>query len=252
MKRLLALALVGLLAACAAPPTPPPQTAPPAQTLAQGAGGFVPSLAVRWVRDSAEYRAATLQTYRLATAELERLAGVLRPGRWAVVLDADETVISNAAYEVEREAHPAADEDASWKAWVERHAAPPVPGAGAFLAAVHRLGGKIAIVTNRAEKYCPDTEEDFRRHAIPFDVMLCKPADAGSSKQPRWDRVAHGTAARGLPPLEIVMYLGDNIRDFPGLDQDVRKGPESAFEKFGSVYFLLPNPIYGSWERNRD
>jgi 5'-nucleotidase (lipoprotein e(P4) family) len=252
MKRLPTLVLLCLLTACAAPPTSPPKTAPPPQTLAPGAGGFVPSLAVRWVRDSAEYRAATLQTYRLAKAELERLAGVLTPGRWAVVLDADETTISNTPYEVEREAHPAADEDASWKAWIERHAAPPVPGAVAFLATVHRLGGKIAIVTNRGDKDCPDTEEDFRRHAIPFDVMLCKPADAGSSKQPRWDRLAHGTAARGLPPLEIVMYLGDNVRDFPGLDQDVRKGPESAFEKFGSVYFLLPNPMYGSWEKNRD
>jgi predicted secreted acid phosphatase len=46
------------------------------------------------------------------------------------------------------------------------------------------------------------------------------------------------------------MYLGDNIRDFPRLDQDLRLGPEAGYGEFGSVYFVLPNPMYGSWEDN--
>ena len=48
------------------------------------------------------------------------------------------------------------------------------------------------------------------------------------------------------------MFVGDNILDFPALSQDIRKQPASAFGKFGSEYFLLPNSMYGSWEKNTD
>jgi predicted secreted acid phosphatase len=45
-----------------------------------------------------------------------------------------------------------------------------------------------------------------------------------------------------------VAFLGDNIRDFPGLGQSVREQPDQAFAAFGTRFFLLPNPMYGSWE----
>src|SRR3989304_5694500 len=75
--------------AAAAPPPPPP------------APVRMPE-AIRWVRDSAEHRALFLQVYRRATEHVEREAATCPPGTWAVVLDADETVIDNSAYEVER------------------------------------------------------------------------------------------------------------------------------------------------------
>jgi predicted secreted acid phosphatase len=40
---------------------------------------------------------------------------------------------------------------------------------------------------------------------------------------------------------------GDNILDFPGLNQAVRLGDESAFADFGSRFVVVPNPMYGSW-----
>ncbi len=63
-----------------------------------------------------------------------------------------------------------------------------------------------------------------------------------------WRQVEDGTAAQGLPPLDIVMWLGDNIHDFPELDQELRDEPEAAFERFGIEYSVLPNPMYGSWD----
>lgn len=263
-SRLIPLILVWALAGCAtvaAPPAPAPATLPPtpATTVpepsaaptkpAEPAAGEL-SLATHWVRDSAEYRAAMIQTYRAAAAELERLAGVLPSGRWAVALDADETVISNSLYQKELEESGEGFTPASWAAWVRRHQSGPLPGAVGFLTWVHALGGKIAIVTNRAHNLCPDTEENFRRHGIPFDVILCKPPSGERTKQPRWDAVENGTADPALPPLEIVMYLGDNIFDFPRLDQELRHAPEAAYADFGSLYFQLPNPMYGSWTDN--
>jgi predicted secreted acid phosphatase len=48
------------------------------------------------------------------------------------------------------------------------------------------------------------------------------------------------------------MFVGDNIMDFPALTQDLRKQPANAFARFGEDFILLPNSMYGSWEKNLD
>jgi predicted secreted acid phosphatase len=80
--------------------------------------------------------------------------------------------------------------------------------------------------------------------------MLCKPDGGPSDKGPRFEAVARGTTPLGLPPLEVVAFLGDNIRDFPGQSQAIRKENDEAFASFGARFFVLPNPMYGSWEAN--
>jgi predicted secreted acid phosphatase len=62
--------------------------------------------------------------------------------------------------------------------------------------------------------------------------------------------VTRGAASPDLPPLHLVLWLGDNIQDFPDLDQTVRTKPDEAFADFGVLYFVIPNPMYGSWEKN--
>ncbi len=203
--------------------------------------------AIRWVRDSAEHRAIYLQVYRQATERVEREAARYPAGTWAVVLDADETVIDNSRYEIEGIEQRLPFNAASWHEWTKRRAAVPLPGAAAFLDRVHELGGKIAIVTNRAANECPDTEANFRAENLPFDVMLCKPASGQRDKNPRFEAVAKGTTPAGLPPLTIVAFLGDNIFDFPGLSQAIVHQGDEAFAEFGSQFFILPNPMYGSW-----
>lgn len=248
-SRALGVLLVAALGGCRATGARPP-AAPlpsPVATSTPAPARAVPD-AVHWVRTSAEYRALAVQAFRLATGELERRAAERPAGTWAVILDADETVIDNSQYQKERGGLPFTAE--SWREWVARRAAPPVPGSQAFLARVRELGGRIAIVTNRNHDECPDTEENFRTLAIPYDVMLCRPAGGPSDKDPRFESVAQGTASASLPPLEVVMWVGDNIQDFPRLRQDLRDQPEAALADFGSRYFVIPNPMYGSWERN--
>ena len=55
----------------------------------------------------------------------------------------------------------------------------------------------------------------------------------------------------GIPRKHELMWIGDNIEDFPDLTQDIRQLPDSAFARFGRDYIVLPNPMYGSWETNR-
>lgn len=230
-----ALLLSWTLAGCAAAPAPvaAPEAAAPTRDLS-----------TLWVRTAAEHDGLFYQIYEQATERLEELAAGREPGTWAVALDADETVIDNSGFQVMMAGRPF-DRDL-WTQWVDRAEAPPLPGVLPFLARVQELGGRIAIVTNRDEIHCPATVRDFDEYDIPYDVILCRTTT--SEKEPRWDAVEQGTAAPDLPPLEIVMWLGDNIQDFPGAGQELKGRGESAHERFGDDWFLLPNPMYGSWD----
>lgn len=131
---------------------------------------------------------------------------------------------------------------------MRERAATAVPGAVEFTRKVRMLGGRIAIVTNRADSLCAPTRENLRIIGIDADVVLCQPGTE-SNKNPRFQKIQNGTAASGVPALTVVEWLGDNIQDFPDLTQAVRT-IAGGYADFGIRYFLLPNPMYGSWEKN--
>ena len=205
---------------------------------------------VRWFRQSAEYRALARQAYRVAADRLPELTRGLAPRSWAVILDADETMVDNSEYERRLFVEHRSYTDSSWDAWVNERAAPPVPGAPQFTHQVHALGGRVVIVTNRADRLCAATRDNFVRDSIETDVVLCQPGSE-SDKNPRFQRVQNGTAASGVPALTVVEWLGDNIQDFPNLTQAARHDP-AALADFGRKYFILPNPMYGSWTANKE
>jgi len=245
---LLAAATTCTRAPAAVTPAPAATTSPAAASPARAADSVPPGL--RWYRASAEQRAIYLQSYRAAAAALERRSAGLPAGSWAVILDADETVLDNSPYEQALAERHAGYDEGSWKAWVLREAAAALPGAVAFTARVHALGGKVVIVTNRNDAYCDATRVNLERVGIVADEVLCRTDPKSGSKDPRFDAVAAGTAPSTLPPLRVLMWVGDNIQDFPRLTQSIRTASDSAFAGFGESYIVLPNPMYGSWEKN--
>lgn len=229
-----------LTTSCAGRQVPAASPAPPRATSTA-----LPD-SIRWVQRSAEYHAGVMQTYRTAMARVEQQATTHAAGSWAVILDADETVISNVQYQIERVGLGYSAD--TWAAWVHRREATPLPGAARFLSRVRELKGRIAIVTNRLESECEDTAALFRANALVFDAMLCRPNGGPSDKNPRFEAVATGRSAAGSTPLDVVAFIGDNILDFPKSSQALRQRGESAFSEFGTRYFVLPNPMYGSWQ----
>jgi 5'-nucleotidase (lipoprotein e(P4) family) len=203
---------------------------------------------IRWVLNSAEYRAAFVEVYRHATARVETAASGRTAGTWAVVLDADETLISNVTYQLERARVALPFTPESWTAWVRRREATPLPGAVSFLGRVRALGGRIAIVTNRLQSECADTEAVFATHALVYDAMLCRPDGGPADKNPRFEAVASGRTPAAADRLEVVAFVGDNILDFPGLNQSIKSAGDEALAEFGVRFFMLPNPMYGSWQ----
>ena len=226
----------------------PPRPAAVAGTSLLASGK--PPQALQWTRTSAEHRAVLLQSYHGAEMRLRELAAPLSAGSWAVILDADETVLDNSLY-FERQAEQGLLDFGrdSWIAYVKEAVSPALPGAAEFTRLVHDLGGRVVIVTNRADNLCADTRRNLQNAGIPADVVLCRPPGV-DDKNPRFEAVEKG-AVDGLPPLHVLMWVGDNIQDFPGLTQAAARGaPVSAFDEFGRSWWILPNPIYGSWQAN--
>lgn len=245
------LAIATLSACTRAPSSAPTPATGPATGPAMGATAARPlPNDVRWVRISAEYRALTHQAYQVAAERLPELSRNLAAQSWAVILDADETVLDNSEYQRRRALVDSGFTPATWAMWVNERAAPAVPGAVEFTRRVHALGGRVVIVTNRSVEQCDATRVNLRSVSIDADVVLCQPAGEGD-KNPRFQRVQDGTAVSGVPPLSVVAWVGDNILDFPGMSQSARTDPR-ALAEFGKRYFILPNPMYGSWQQVRE
>jgi 5'-nucleotidase (lipoprotein e(P4) family) len=229
--------------------------------------------ATLWMQQAAEYRMLVAQIYRLAT---ERLELMLAPGSAAleqstlparrlaalppaIILDLDETVLDNSFYQARLLRERRDYDDTSWAAWVEEAAAPALPGARDFLRAAEARGVRIFYVTNRecprqrpvSGDPCPAKTATLRNLAAlrlpgaddPDNLLLRR-------ERPEWD--GRGKSARRAwigERYRIIALVGDDLQDF--VDRSVFEGRGGEFDAlFGLRWFLLPNAIYGSWERS--
>lgn len=203
---------------------------------------------VHWFRNSAEQRAAYLQAFRLAARNVDAALGAATPptpGTWAVISDADETLLDNSQYQKDRTALGwSAD---SWSAWVQSKRSTATPGSLAYVKHVRDLGGHVFVVTNGAQADCPAYTSHLQELGFQLDGVLCQ--TDSSDKNPRFQKVQDGTAVAGIGPQQVVQWTGDNINDFPNESQASRTD-ESLLADFGSKYVVLPNPMYGSWTSN--
>jgi acid phosphatase len=221
---------------------------------------------------AAEYRIAAEQVYGLATERLT--TAIAAPGTavveqrgadpamlarlpTAIIVDLDETVLDNSFYQARRALAGGEFDESSWDAWVSEGAAPAVPGAVEFLRAASRAGHKVFYVTNRScprgtapGAGCPSREATLRNlvalglpDAGAPDALLQRgdrPEWSGSSKVSRRAWVAER--------YRIVALAGDDLHDF--VDRaDYAQRREELAPLFGTRWFLLPNAMYGSWER---
>jgi 5'-nucleotidase (lipoprotein e(P4) family) len=233
--------VITVLTACASAPastdTQPATSAPPAATP--------PPLALLWFRTSVEMQAAYHQAYRVAGSRIPELARGHASGSWAVILDADETVLDNSqwltGYLAPGPEHPRL----SWNDWVILERATALPGAKEFIEQVRASGGKAIVVTNRGDALCEATRVNLKKIGITVDGVLCA-TDKSNDKNARFESVQSGSSPLRLPPLAVVAYVGDSVADFPGKRQTEPDG----FAQFGASFFVVPNPLYGAWSRN--
>ena len=165
----------------------------------------------------------------------------------AVILDIDETILDNSPQTAGqiREGRPFSDE--LWDEWVALAQARALPGALEFVNGAASKGVEVYYISNRGIHQLEQTLANLRKEGFPFadsTHVLLKTGTEG--KDMRRAKVASSH--------EILLLIGDNLGDFSGI-YDKRSSGSAKLEVrenkelFGSRYIVLPNPMYGSWEK---
>lgn len=228
---------------------------------------------VLWTQQSIEHQAVTAAVYRAASTALLSLAkqggwaslekGPANSGRKAVILDLDETVLDNTPYNAWRVQKGEDYVEDKWQEWIALKSASVLPGAVEFIKLAKKLNVDVFFVSNRlcrasATDPCPAlaaTRENLVNKGIErvadADAMLLKgqmPAWSASDKSSRRAHIAQ--------THQIVMLIGDDMGDFLPVDKvaALRAGSPDietarAMKQLGKRWFVVPNPIYGSWEK---
>lgn len=265
MKRL-AVALTTLFTIACTTATAP-QTQPPAQTSNVQASPQCSDAilgATLWLQSSAEYRAAAMGTYAAARRSLDR---ALADPAWsaageqtgsfanlppAVILDLDETSIDNSAFEARVIRANKTFDDAAWNQWVSESAARAVPGAAEFLAYAKNRGVTPFYITNRdLDPEGPGTLRNLQKLGYPLsdteDTLLMR------GDRPEWKSDKSGRRSFIAERYRVLLVLGDDLNDFAAAREATQADREAILERtkswWGERWFMLPNPIYGSWER---
>ncbi|MEL7449541.1 MAG: HAD family acid phosphatase [Pseudomonadota bacterium] len=253
------IAAAGLVAGCAGSGATSEDTMS-AKSAAVPTGDGV--LATLWLK-SAEYQANARVVWSAAKPALDAAlankswtAATEQTGKYedlppAVIVDVDETVLDNTPFQARMILAGTGYNRPAWDAWVEEAAAKPVPGALEFARYAAERGVTIFYVTNRDAPGENATRRNLQEAGFPLyrsiDYLLMR------GERPEWTSDKTTRRAHIAERYRIVMLAGDDFNDFiPGTSVDIPARAalaESHADWWGSRWFLLPNPTYGSWER---
>ena len=271
MRLMPSLLAAGLLVGCAsqatkpqplpAPPTPP-MTEEPATPPADDSLN-----ATAWFQTSVERDLVYRAIYRAAAAQLP---AALADTRWdalqkedrdvdvrklppAIIVDVDETVLDNSPSQVRQIREQRGFDDANWGEWVNERKATALPGAAEFLNAAAKRGVTIFYISNRTADQAQATIDNLRATGFPIKdanqflglgtvVEGCE--QEGSEKSCRRQLVGRR--------YRVLMQFGDQVGDFVQIVANTPDGRRAAIAPYadwiGQRWWVLPNPLYGSWE----
>ncbi len=221
--------------------------------------------ATLWAQTAVEYDGVTRGAYRLAeimmeraladsgwTASLEQAAhspDAYRDKPPAVVLDVDETVLDNSAYQARLIRNDETYGTESWQAWCRERSADPVPGARRFTRRADSLGVQVIYLTNRDSVVESATRDNL--NALGFPVEDAPDAVLTQGERPGWEPKAP-RRAWVAERYRVLLLVGDNLGDFVEPADTTLEHRRALAERHGAFWgtrwIALPNPQYGSWE----
>ena len=233
-------------------------------------------LGLLWVNHAAEYAAVTKQVYQSAEAQLP---GFIADTSWsaqpgqvdaaelppAVVLDVDETTISNAKFQL---AFERPMEQWKLEKWNDEHVSDPVPGVARFVNAAQAAGVTVFFVTNRP---CGPIEGDSdpcpQKKATVRDIgelgISTGAAHVLLDNENGWTRAKIARREYIAETHRIIMLFGDDLGDFvpcvraklygpctePATKESRKLMVEQYSDRWGHGWYILPGPMHGSWTR---
>ena len=233
---LAALSLVAAVAGCCGPRSALPDTA---EALRQQS-----VIAVLYLRTAAEARAMRYQAFNNAKRIVDDDLASGKPGKRAVVVDVDETILCNAPLwaAVASSDRPYGELEDEWRKAAQ---APATAGSVEFLNHAVSKGVDVFYISNRKHKYLDVTMANLRKAGFPqinpSHVMLRKKTRNKDARRARVEKTHR-----------IVLFMGDAIEDYvgEGLDKSVAQRKELV-EKIkadlGRRFVVMPNPAQGHW-----
>ena len=199
-----------------------------------------------WYQNAAEVDALYQQGYNVATNKLKELLKQPTNKPYSIVLDIDETVLSNIPFQVKMIKDGTAFNPKLWDEWVQKAEATPVAGAKEFLQFADKNKVQIYYISDRTDAQVDATIKNLEAQGLPVQgrdhLMFKKEGD--KSKEGRRQEV--------LKHTNLVMLFGDNLVDFAEFSTKSETDRDKMFEQlkseFGDKFIIFPNPMYGSWE----
>lgn len=219
--------------------------------------------ATLWVQTAAEYDALTLTVYQSASSQLNNALNIdswtaaveqednsYRDLPPAIIMDVDETVLDNSSFQARLIKANKSYSTKRWNDWVREEKANAIPGALAFAKEANAKGITVFYLTNRESSVEEATYDNLEKLGFPLeegtDVLLTK------NERSEWTSAKVNRRKYLASNYRILMLFGDNLNDFvptEGLNLKERDQLiERHRDRFGTQWFMLPNPVYGSWE----
>lgn len=203
--------------------------------------------AVLWQQYSGEYRALCFQAYNFARLSLKEALWEQANGKLnCVIVDADETILDNSAFQGHEIRKGVSYVQNDWTEWTGLALADTVPGALAFLKFASSKGVEVFYVTNREGADREGTIKNLSKFGFPnVDDSHILLKTTTSDKESRRQDI--------LKKYNVLLLCGDNLSDFSNVfyreGKDTKAQVNLSQQLFGSKFIVLPNPMYGDWEK---
>jgi 5'-nucleotidase (lipoprotein e(P4) family) len=220
-------------------------------------------LATLWTQRSVEFKGNAMTVYALGKIRLDQAladkkwtaAPVEQKGDYqnlppAVVLDLDETVLDNSAYQVWTIKAGTSFSLKTWNEFCAAQISKAIPGSVEFTKYAESKGVKVFYVSNRDVVTEKDTRENMEKLGYPMggnvDTFLMQ------NEQKEWGSKKGTRRAFLAKDYRILLEFGDNFGDF----DDRYSSPEADRLKFfdenkdrwGREWLVIANPTYGSFD----
>ena len=219
--------------------------------------------ATLWTQRSVEFKANALAAFALAGIRLDQ---ALADPNWtaapkeqrgayqslppAVIVDIDETIFDNSAYQAWMTLKDTTFDPKTWNAYVKTITSLAVPGALEFATYADGKGVKVFYVSNRTVEEEPATRKNLEKLAFPLGAPVDTVLTA--REQPDWGSAKGTRRAHIAKSYRILLNIGDNFGDFVdeyrGSEAERLKVYEEHKRRWGREWIMIANPTYGSFE----
>lgn len=199
-----------------------------------------------WFQTSGEYRALVYQAYNIAREKVERDLEDKHNRKRAVVFDIDETLLDNSFSGADEIQKGIAWKESNFSDWAKTRKAIALPGTLDFVKFLTDRQVEVFYISNRRIEVFEDTYANLKNVGFPVKRENLMLMGEENSKETRRQVV--------LKKYDVVLYIGDNLTDYPGGFEKTSVESRNALVDelkgdFGRKLIILPNPMYGDWER---